>query len=139
MATLKLEIVTPEGQAYADDVEMVVLPAAEGEIGIYPGHVPLMTQLLPGELRISKAGKTDELVVGAGFVEITAERVSVLTDMALGDEKINETAAEEAVERAQTALKDKTLSSDDAAELEAALARSMAQIRFKRRRQGGRH
>jgi F-type H+-transporting ATPase subunit epsilon len=139
MATLKLEIVTPEGRAYADDVEMVVLPATEGEIGIYPGHVPLMTQLLPGELRISKGGKTDELVVGAGFVEITGEGVSVLTDMALGDEKINETAAEEAVERAQTALKDKTLSSDDAAELEAALARSMAQIRFKRRRQGGRH
>jgi F-type H+-transporting ATPase subunit epsilon len=137
MATLKLEIVTPEGRAYADEVEMVVLPASEGEIGVYPGHVPLMTQLLPGELRISKAGNIDELVVGAGFVEITADSVSVLTDMALGDDKINETAAEEAVQRAQTALKDKTLSSDDAAELEAALARSMAQIRFKRRRHGG--
>jgi F-type H+-transporting ATPase subunit epsilon len=136
MATLKLEIVTPEGRAYTDDVEMVVLPASEGEIGVYPGHVPLMTQLLPGELRVSKAGKTDELVVGAGFVEITAERVSVLTDMALGEDKINETEAEEAVQRAQTALKDKNLTSDDAAELEAALARSMAQIRFKRRRQG---
>jgi F-type H+-transporting ATPase subunit epsilon len=136
MATLKLEIVTPEGRAYADDVEWVVLPASEGEIGVYPGHVALMTQLLPGELRISKTGKIDELVVGAGFVEITGERVSVLTDMALGDEKIDETAAEEAVQRAETALKDKSLSSDDAAELEAALARSMAQIRFKRRRHG---
>jgi F-type H+-transporting ATPase subunit epsilon len=136
MATLKLEIVTPEGRAYADDVEMVVLPASEGEIGVYPGHVPLMTQLLPGELRITKSGKTDELVVGAGFVEITGDSVSVLTDMALGEDNINETAAEEAVERAQTALKDKTLSSDDAVELEAALARSMAQIQFKRRRRG---
>jgi F-type H+-transporting ATPase subunit epsilon len=136
MATLKLEIVTPEGRAYADDVEMVVLPAIEGEIGVYPGHVALMTQLLPGELRITKAGKTDEMVVGAGFVEITGDGVSVLTDMALGEDKINETAAEEAVQRAQAALKDKSLTSDDAAELEAALARSMAQIQFKRRRHG---
>jgi F-type H+-transporting ATPase subunit epsilon len=136
MATLKLEIVTPEGRAYADDVEMVVLPASEGEIGVYPGHVALMTQLLPGELRITKAGKTDEMVVGAGFVEITGDGVSVLTDMALGEDKINETAAEEAVQRAQAALKDKSLTSDDAAELEAALARSMAQIQFKRRRHG---
>jgi len=135
MATLKLEIVTPEGRAYAGDVDMVVLPASEGEMGVYPGHVPLMTQLLPGELRISKEGKTEDLVVGAGFVEITGERVSVLTDMALGEDKIDEASAEDAVRRAEAALKDKNLSSDEATELEAALARSMAQIRFKRRHQ----
>ena len=134
MATLKLEIVTPEGRAYSDDVEMVVLPGIEGEMGVYPAHVPLVTQLLPGELRISKGGKMQELVVGSGFVEITGDRVSVLTDMALGDEKIDEASAEEAIRRAETALKDKSLSSDDVADLEAALARSMAQIRFKRRR-----
>jgi F-type H+-transporting ATPase subunit epsilon len=136
MATLKLEIVTPEGRAYADDVEMVVLPASEGEMGVYPGHVPLMTQLSPGELRISKEGKIDELVVGSGFVEITGERVSVLTDMALGEDKIDENAAEQAIQRAETALKDKNLPSDAVAEIEAALARSMAQLQFKRRRHG---
>src|SRR5258707_11919763 len=74
MATLKLEIVTPEGRAYSDDVAMVVLPAIEGEIGVYPAHVPLMTQLLPGELRILKDGKTTELVVGSGFIEVTGDR-----------------------------------------------------------------
>jgi F-type H+-transporting ATPase subunit epsilon len=137
MATLKLEIVTPEGRAYSDDVAMVVLPSVEGEIGVYPAHVPLMTQLLPGELRIVKDGKTTELVVGSGFIEVTSDSVSVLTDSALGEDQIDETATEEAIRRAEAALKDKTLSSDDTAEVESALARSLAQIRFKRRRRGG--
>jgi F-type H+-transporting ATPase subunit epsilon len=135
MATLKLEIVTPEGRAYSDDVAMVVLPSIEGEIGVYPAHVPLMTQLSPGELRIIKDGKTKELVVGTGFIEVTAESVSVLTDSALAEEQIDENAAEDAIKRAQAALRDKNLSSDDTAEVEASLARSLAQIRFKRRRQ----
>ena len=135
MATLKLEIVTPEGRAYSDDVAMVVLPAIEGEIGVYPAHVPLMTQLLPGELRIVKEGKTTELVVGSGFIEVTGDRVSVLTESALGDEQIDESATEEAIKRAQAALRDKNLSSDETAEVEASLARALAQIRFKRRRQ----
>ena len=135
MATLKLEIVTPEGRAYSDDVAMVVLPSIEGEIGVYPAHVPLMTQLSPGELRITKDGKTTEFVVGTGFIEVTGDRVSVLTDSALGEEEIDENATEEAIKRAQAALKDKNLSSEDTAEVEASLARSLAQIRFKRRRQ----
>jgi F-type H+-transporting ATPase subunit epsilon len=135
MATLKLEIVTPEGRAYSDNVAMVVLPSIEGEIGVYPAHVPLMTQLSPGELRITKDGKTTEFVVGTGFIEVTGDSVSVLTDSALGEEQIDENATEEAIKRAQAALKDKNLSSDDTAEVEASLARSLAQIRFKRRRQ----
>ena len=135
MATLKLEIVTPEGRAYSDDVAMVVLPSIEGEIGVFPAHVPLMTQLSPGELRITKDGKTTEFVVGTGFIEVTGDRVSVLTDSALGEEEIDETTTEEAIKRAQAALRDKNLSADDTAEVEASLARSLAQIRFKRRRQ----
>ena len=135
MATLKLEIVTPEGRAYSDDVAMVVLPSIEGEIGVYPAHVPLMTQLSPGELRITKDGKTTEFVVGTGFIEVTGDSVSVLTDSALGEEQIDENATEEAIKRAQAALRDKNLSADDTAEVEASLARSLAQIRFKRRRQ----
>jgi F-type H+-transporting ATPase subunit epsilon len=136
MATLKLEIVTPEGRAYSDDVTMVVLPSIEGEIGVYPAHVPLMTQLLPGDLRIIKEGKTTELVVGSGFIEVTGDSVSVLTDSALAEEQIDENATQDAINRAQAALKDKNLSSDDTAEVEAALARSIAQLRFKRRRRG---
>jgi F-type H+-transporting ATPase subunit epsilon len=134
MAKLKLEIVTPEGRAYQDDVDMVVLPGSEGELGIYPAHVPLMTQLAPGEVRIFKDGKQTELVVGSGFAEITQTQVSVLTDSALEDESIDENVAEEAIRRAEAALKDKSLASEELAEAEAALARSLAQLRFKRRR-----
>jgi F-type H+-transporting ATPase subunit epsilon len=134
MAKLKLEIVTPEGRAYQDDVDMVVLPGSEGELGIYPAHVPLMTQLAPGEVRIFKDGKQTELVVGSGFAEITQTQVSVLTDSAIEDESIDENVTEEAIRRAEAALKDKSLASEELAEAEAALARSLAQLRFKRRR-----
>jgi len=119
---------------YQDDVDMVVLPGSEGELGIYPAHVPLMTQLAPGEVRIFKDGKQTELVVGSGFAEITHTQVSVLTDSALEDESIDENVAEEAIRRAEAALKDKSLASEELAEAEAALARSLAQLRFKRRR-----
>jgi F-type H+-transporting ATPase subunit epsilon len=113
---------------------MVVLPGSEGELGVYPAHVPLMTQLAPGEVRILKDGKQTELVVGSGFAEITQTQVSVLTDSALEDESIDENVAEEAIRRAEAALKDKSLASEELAEAEAALARSLAQLRFKRRR-----
>ena len=75
-------------------------------------------------------------MVGSGFIEVTGDSVSVLTDSALGDEEIDENVTEEAIQRAEAALRDKNLSSDDTAEVEAALARSLAQIRFKRRRRG---
>jgi F-type H+-transporting ATPase subunit epsilon len=134
MAKLKLEIVTPEGRAYQDDVDMVVLPGSDGELGVYPAHAPLMTQLAPGEVRIFKDGKQTDLVVGSGFAEITQTQVSVLTDSALEDESIDEHVTEEAIRRAETALKDKSLASEEMAEAEAALARSLAQLKFKRRR-----
>jgi F-type H+-transporting ATPase subunit epsilon len=134
MARLRLEIVTPEGRAYQDDVDMVVLPGSDGELGVYPAHVPLMTQLAPGEVRIFKDGKQTELVVGAGFAEITHTQVSVITDSALEETAIDENVTQEAINRAQAALRDKNLASEEAAEAEAALARSLAQLRFKRRR-----
>jgi F-type H+-transporting ATPase subunit epsilon len=134
MAKLKLEIVTPEGRAYQDDVDMVVLPGSDGELGVYPAHAPLMTQLAPGEVRIFKDGKQTELVVGSGFAEITQTQVSVLTDSALEDVAIDEKITEEAIRRAEASLKDKSLAAEEAAEVEAALARSLAQLRFKRRR-----
>jgi F-type H+-transporting ATPase subunit epsilon len=79
--TLKLEIVTPEAVTYSQDVEMVTLPGIEGEMGIYPMHVPLMTQVVAGEVAVRKEGHDHYLVVGDGFVQITADRVAILTDM----------------------------------------------------------
>src|SRR5438445_820457 len=100
MATLRLEIVTPDEKTFSDDVAMVVIPGIEGEMGILPQHVPLMTELKPGELKVTtRDGQNIYLAVGEGFVEVTQERVSVLTDMAVEEKEIDESAAAEAVRR----------------------------------------
>ena len=136
MATLRLEIVTPESKAYSDDVEFVVLPGVEGEMGIYPMHVPLMTQIKPGELVVTKNGQRTHLAVGEGFVEVTQTRVSVLTDMAITEEAIDEGAAEAAVKRAQEAMARPDLGGEESAAVHAALTKSLAQLHVKRRRRG---
>ena len=132
-ATLKLEIVTPEKTAYSEDVEMVTLPGSEGELGVYPNHVPLLTTLNPGELRVLKGGRESFLAVGEGFVEITGDAVSVLTDMALEPAAIDENAAEAAVARAQKAMKEDH-GSEEVAAIQASLQKALAQLHVKRRR-----
>ncbi|MEY2430263.1 MAG: F-type H+-transporting ATPase subunit epsilon [Verrucomicrobiota bacterium] len=131
-ATLKLEIVTPEAKTYSEDVEMVTLPGVEGEMGIFPQHVPLMTQIVPGEITVRKDGRDYFLAVGEGFVEITGERVAIMTDMAIRAESIDEAKAEEARQRAEARLAEK-LEDADAAMVSAALAQSLAQLKVKRR------
>ncbi len=132
MATLKLEIVTPEAKVYSEDVDMVTLPGVEGEMGIYPMHVPLMTQLAAGEVMARKGGKDYFLAVGEGFVEVTGERVAILTDMAIGSDSIDEAKAEEARRRAEARLAEK-LDDEEVARVNAALAQSLAQLKVKRR------
>lgn len=90
---LQLEIVTPDRKVYSDAVDMVVIPAAEGEIGILPMHVPLMTTLNPGHVAVTKGGKTDFLTVGGGFVEVTATSVTILAYMSGDEGHIHEAAA----------------------------------------------
>ena len=130
--TLQLEIVTPEATVYSEAVEMVTLPAVEGQMGVLPLHVRLVTQLVPGELIVSKGGHEDFLAVGEGLVEVTNDRVSIVTNMAVAIENIDEAAAEEARERAAARLKEK-LSSEEVASVNASLARSLAQLQVKRR------
>jgi F-type H+-transporting ATPase subunit epsilon len=131
MATLKLEIVTPEAKVYSEDVDMVTLPGIEGEMGIYPNHVPLMTQLAAGELAVRKGPETTYLAVGEGFVEVTPNSVSVLTDMAIRAQDIDEAKAEEARQRAEARLAEK-LDAEEVATVQAALANSLAQLNVKR-------
>ena len=128
-----LEIVTPEGKAFSDDVAGVVLPGALGEMGILPNHAALVSTLTAGELRYTKDGKTTELAIGAGFAEITGERVNVLTEMAVRDADIDESAVQAALDRAQARLKEDVLPEETAA-IEAAIANSMAQLQLKRKR-----
>jgi|SRR5580765_2506877 F-type H+-transporting ATPase subunit epsilon len=131
-ATLKLEIVTPEAKVYSEDVEMVTLPAAEGEIGVFPQHVPLMTQIVPGEIVVRKDNRDYFLAVGEGFVEVTGERVAIMTDMAMRAESIDEGKAEEARKAAEHRLAEH-LDDEEAAVVNAALAHSLAQLKVKRR------
>ena len=130
--TLKLEIVTPDGMAYSEDVEMVTLPGVEGQMGVFPHHVPLMTQMVPGEIIVSKRGQDYFLAVGEGLIEVAGDRVAVLTDLAIAAEKIDEAKVEEARQRAEARLREK-LSDEQVASVNASLARSLVQLQVKRR------
>jgi len=133
--TLKLEIVTPDGKAYSDDVEMVTLTGVQGEMGILPQHIRLMTKMVPGELVVRKGGHDLFVAVGGGLVEVTPTRVNILTDMAVAADRIDEAKAEEARLRAEARLHEK-LSAEEVATINASLARSLAQLRVKRRHRG---
>ena len=130
--TIKLEVVTPETTVFSDDVEMVTLPGVEGQMGVLPQHTRLMTQMVPGELIVRKNGQDSFMAVGEGMLEVTNTRVSIVTNMAIPLEKIDEAAAEEARQRAAARLHEK-LSSEEVASVNAALARSLAQLHVKRR------
>ncbi len=132
MATIKLEIVTPEAKTFSDDVDMVTLTGTEGEMGILPQHMPLMTQLVAGEIVAKKGTENIFLAVGEGFVQVTGDRVAVLTDMAIRAENIDEAKAEEARQRAEARLAEK-ITGEDAAMVNAALLNSLAQLKVKRR------
>jgi F-type H+-transporting ATPase subunit epsilon len=134
MATLKLEIVTPEAKIFSEDVDIVYVPGVDGELGILPKHIPLMTMIKPGELRVSTGGKDTFMAVGEGFVEVTGQSVTVLTDMAIAEQAIDESAAEAAVKRAEEALHAANLSHEEVASVEASLQKSLAQLHVKRRR-----
>jgi len=135
--TLKLEIVTPESKIYSEDVEMVTLPGSEGEAGIYPNHVPLMTKVQAGEIVVSRNGNEEILAIGEGFAEITGEHVAILTDNAANSGDIDEAAAEQAKAKAEQRLQEGgDISEDEARALNQAIFYSQAQIKAKRRKRG---
>jgi F-type H+-transporting ATPase subunit epsilon len=131
--TLKLEIVTPDATVYSEDVHMVTLPALDGQIGIFPHHVPLLTQVVPGEIIVRKDGHESFIALGEGMVLVTGDQVSIVTDMAVAAENIDEARTEEARQRAEARLRDK-ISDEEVASVNASLARSLAQLKVKRRR-----
>jgi F-type H+-transporting ATPase subunit epsilon len=137
MATLKLEIVTPDANIFSGDVDIVFIPAVDGEIGVLPKHIPLMTMIKPGELRVSAGGRDTFMAVGEGFAEVTADSVTVMTDLAVEEQGIDEAAAEKAVERAREALRGEHLSDEEIAAVQASLQKSLAQLHVKRRHHAG--
>ena len=130
--TLRLEIVTPEATVFSEDVEMVTLPSITGELGVYPQHVPLITQLVPGEIVAHRSGRDVFIASGEGLIDVTARRVSILTDLAVAADRIDEAQAEEARRRAEARLREK-LSDEEVASVNASLARTLAQLNVKRR------
>ena len=133
MSTLKLKIITPEKVAFEDDVNMVTVPSAQGEMGILPHHIDVMAKVIPGELKIKKGEKLSYLAVGNGFLQISNNIVTLLSDLAEDAASIDEKAVEEAKKRAEKALEEK-LSDEEYAETFAALERALAQLKVKRRR-----
>jgi F-type H+-transporting ATPase subunit epsilon len=133
METLRLEIVTPQEIAFSEEVHMVTLPAVEGQMGVYPQHVHVITQIVPGEVIVSTDGHDRFLAVGEGLVEVTGTQVSIVTDMAIPADNIDEAKVEEARARAAARLREK-ISDEEVATVNASLARSLAQLQVKRRR-----
>lgn len=131
---LTLEIVTPAARVYSDTIDSVVIPAVDGEVGILPGHIPLLTQIDHGELRVVKNGQPLALIVGGGFVQVSGDRVSVLADFAIEEEKIDEHAAEAAIKRAEEDLKGTNLEPAEIERLEGVVRFSVAQLGAKRKR-----
>ena len=132
MTTLLLEIVTPTDTVFSGAVEMVTLPTATGQIGIYAQHVPLLTRMVPGEMIVRRGGRDEFIAVGQGLVEITGDHIAIVTDMAIAVEKIDEARVEEARRQAEARLRDK-ISEEEVATVNASLARSLAQLRVKAR------
>jgi len=132
---LTLEIVTPEAKVYSNTIDAVVIPTVEGEIGILPGHIPLLTQIEQGELRVSKGTSTEWLVVGGGFAQIDGDVVRVLAENAITEEKIDESAVENAMKRAEQELKDaKDMDPQQYEHLQSLIRYSGVQLAVKRRR-----
>ena len=133
MATLKLEIITPDTKVFVGDAEFVELPGAEGDMGVFPQHEAMVTELKAGELRITQKGKVQVLAIGEGFAEITGTSIVVMTDGAVKETDIDEKVAEAAVKRAEELLKSNTLEGEELEATQASLARSLAQLKVKRR------
>jgi F-type H+-transporting ATPase subunit epsilon len=132
---LTLEIVTPEARVYSDSIDTVVIPTTEGEIGILPGHIPLLTQVEHGELLVTKNGQTHLLAVSGGFAEVEGDRVHILAEHAITEEKIDEKTVEDAMKRAQQQLDEaKHLDPQQYEHLQSLIRYSGVQLAVKRRR-----
>jgi len=130
---LHLEIVSPERRAFADDVDMVVVPGADGQLGILPHHTRLISALGTGELRIKKGGTEQILFISGGFVEVRADKVVVMADLAEHSDEIDEQRAIDARKRAEAEL-EQARDPVDIARVRAALQTALMRERIAVRR-----
>ena len=133
MATMRLEIITAEREVFADDVEVLVAPGIDGELGILPHHAPLMTALQPGEIMIRKDGQPTYLVVSGGFLEVMGNRATILADTAERSDEIDEERARIAMENAQERLASRSGDMDLQAAM-ASMRKAESRLKVVRRR-----
>jgi len=134
METIRCEIVTVERLVYEDEVDSVTAPAVKGEIQVLPGHASLITALSPGELVVERAGETEYFAIGGGYLEVLANKVTVMADTAEYSDEIDEVRAQAARERAEHMLRERPPTDEDYAAIEGALRRSLARLNVARRR-----
>ena len=134
MATIQIDVVSAEESIYSGEAEFVVLPGVMGELGIYPRHAPLITQIKAGVVRIKVPGKTEEemVYVQGGFLEVQPHQVTVLADTAIRAKDLDEKAALESKKAAEEAMAHKA-SKEEVAAAEASLASAVAQLEAIRR------
>ena len=139
MSSLKVDIVTAERTVYSGEVDAIIAPGVEGQLGILPHHAPLMTILQAGELVVRKDGRDESLAISGGFLEVRPDRVIILADSAERAEEIDIARAEAARKRAEEGLKERKAGGLEATQVEGALRRAIARIsvadKMKRRRQ----
>jgi F-type H+-transporting ATPase subunit epsilon len=128
MASLKIDVVTAERVVYSEEVDAVIAPGMEGQLGILPHHAPLMTTLQSGELVIRKGGQEESLAISGGFLEVRPDHVIVLADQAERADEIDVARAEAARKRAEERLKDRHAAGIDAIRAETALRRAIARL-----------
>ena len=133
MAPMRLEIITAEREVYSDDVDVLVAPGTEGELGILPHHSALMTALQPGELRLRKDGEEVFMAVSGGFMEVMDNKVTILADAAERSDEIDEARVQEAVKRAEERI-ERRESDMDLERAVASLRRSQARLKVVQRR-----
>jgi F-type H+-transporting ATPase subunit epsilon len=139
MAQIRCEVVTAERTVFADDVDMVVAPGIEGQLGILPNHAALITALTYGELVIHREGQEDEFIaIGGGFLEVGPKHVTILADSAERAEEIDEARAAAALERAEETMAQTVREQVDLARAEAAMRRSLIRLKVAKRRRGPR-
>ena len=134
MASIRLDIVTAEREVYAGDVDVVIAPGVEGQLGILPHHAPLMTTLQAGELRVRKGGEEVSMAISGGFLEVRPDKVVVLADTAERAEEIDVARAEEAKQRARERLSEKQVVGADEAHVEASLRRALIRLKVAEKR-----
>ncbi|HSE26389.1 MAG TPA: F0F1 ATP synthase subunit epsilon [Pyrinomonadaceae bacterium] len=127
---IQLEVVTPERRVLAEPVEMVTIPGLDGELGILPGHTPLISQLKTGVLSYVQDGKTFQLHVSGGFLEVRDDHVSVLAEIAERPEEIDAAQARQSRERLEKQLGSWNGSEEDLAVAQAELERSTVRLQL---------